>query len=391
MGLKHLQPETEAPKVRRSKRWLLLLLPLILLLAGEGLARAFGPGKAEPSEAGGVLTRDESGLRTLIPNSSYDAGTGRIEINQLGLRGELPDSSRIKIAIVGGDAVFGGRFANTVETIPGFLETQLTLNRLSNRFQVINAGMPGMNLPAARSVVIGKLLEAEVDAIVLMLGHDQMATIAEAAQLDGEAAMISHSEPPTPSAMSNSALWRLLFERSDRPVGIKAQKDSNTDPQAVRVEFAKFASELRKLVKECRAAGIGVVLATEPSVVTSESQELLTKRLDYAARKGLDLGTATRLLADLRAVMGALAGFDDGIWFLDVAKEVATEEDRRTEMREPVPGEAKLYAEDRVLGPGLTKAGIERAARALDRFLISAKPWAQKRAAMTASSRAVGY
>lgn len=380
VALKHLQPETQRPRKRRVWLWI-VLIPVVLLAIGEGLARVLVPAKAQESGLSQIISNVDGHL-ALAPNSTYRAKDGEVRINKFGLRGEVPDSSRIKIAVLGGDSVFNGRIANNQKTLCGILETGLTLNRASNRFQFINAGMPRMTCRDFDDVVSRVLVPEGVQVAVILVGAAELELIMRGGD-SGTAA----NEPPPADASAEpgrgwSVLWDYLSGESGAPAVLQSVRVAPIKgDEAIRLGMRKFAEDIRALVDKCRAAKMGVVLATEPCISMSEGTDLVIARNEAAKAMGFDLVSMARVAENVRAILSALAGMDKGVHFADLARMIASGGDPAG-VGAGVLGskEASLYSEpDAVLGQGLTEAGIARAARLIESVLIETRAWGMSR------------
>jgi len=388
LALKNLHPAHEQ-RPRRSKLWLWVLLPLLLVAAAEGTARVFVPAKAQETGLREIL-HTSNGHVTLAPNTTFKAEDGEVRINAVGLRGDLPDESRIKIAVIGGDSVFNGRIANQTRTLCGQLETGSSLNRASTRFQFVNAGLPGMTTETAKDVVKRVLVPAKVEAVVIMVGHADLALIARGGVLP-TVSPATTAVTDEPTAPSWSVLWDYLMS-SDTAVEQTTSVVNSTNASAdelVRDGIKAFAKSLRALVKECRAAKMGVILATEPCVAMSEGAELILARSDTAKSLGLDLVSMARAVENVRSLLGAMADFDRGVKFADLAHMVSEGDTQAVAAgvraaRPPSKEQTFYAAPDAVLGCGLTEAGIGRVAKLIEKVLLDTRIWGAQRNTVSA-------
>lgn len=372
LALQHLRDDaSERPRGRRW--WLWVLIPILLVGAAELAVRFAEPKQAQDSQAAGVI-RSDGGLLSLQPESSFAAGKDTISINKLGLRGELPDESRIKIAVLGGDAVFNGRIGDRERdsTLTGLLESGLSMNRVSNRFQFINAGVPGLTVSDAKGIVERALLPAGTDLVVLMVGEADLAAIARA----GGSVPSVGTEAPAPGGLGEySALWRLVVGE-----GESVSHGPVADVTALHTGTRAFSAGLRRFVAACRAAKMGVILATEPGILFSESPGLVQLRNEAAHAIGLDVVSLSSTRERVRSLLQAVADGDRGVHYIDLAREVAMDAAEGDAPARPTAKEPSFYASrDPVLLGGLTSAGIARAARALEKFLIRSKAWGARR------------
>lgn len=378
MALKHLQPSAQRPRKRRVWLWI-VLIPVILLAIGEGLARVLVPAKAQESGLSQIISSVDGHL-ALAPNSTYRAKDGEVRINKFGLRGDVPDSGRIKIAVLGGDSVFNGRIANNQKTLCGILETGLTLNRASNRFQFINAGMPRMTCRDFDDVVTRVLVPEGVQVAVILVGAADLELIMRG----GKAGDAPNEPQPSDSSVEPgrgwSALWDYLSSESDGSTVLQSVRVAPVQgDEAIRMGMRKFADDIRALVGKCRAAKMGVVLATEPCISMSEGTDLVIARNEAAKAMGFDLVSMARVGENVRAILSALAGMDRGVHFADLARLIAGGGEAAG-AGALGSKEASLYAEpDAVLGQGLTEAGIARAARLIESVLIETRAWGMSR------------
>jgi hypothetical protein len=380
VALKHLQPTSNGPTKRRVWVWF-VLIPVLMLIVGEGLARVLVPAKAQESGLSHLISND-GGHLSLAPNSTFRARDGEVRINKHGLRGDLPDPARIKIAVLGGDSVFNGHIASSQKTLCGVLETGLTLNRSSNRFQFINAGLPKMTCRDFDDVVSRVLIPEKVDVVVLMVGAAELEMIMRGGKPPAARPTADLQESSVDRGFVWSALWEYLTAAAGSESVLQTASEAPMDgDDAIRQGMKQFGQSMRALVKKCRAAKMGVVLATEPCISMSEGTDLVIARNEAARSMGFDLVSMARVAENVRAILSALAGMDKSVHFSDLARRISGDERLGGETGGMFGSKEKsLYAvPDPVLGQGLTEAGISRVARLIEEVLIETRAWGAQR------------
>ncbi|HLV37165.1 MAG TPA: SGNH/GDSL hydrolase family protein [Spirillospora sp.] len=152
--------------------WRMALSTLMVLLLAEVLARVVlwrSPNLNQPREP--EFGYSVTGYGDLVPNLNrverlYNIRPYFLQTNSAGLRNtdEIRDGVVRILAI--GDSFTYGMYVHNQETFPARLEEVLN-QRLENRVQVLNAGVPGYTIADELSYLLDKGLALEPDVVVL--------------------------------------------------------------------------------------------------------------------------------------------------------------------------------------------------------------------------------
>lgn len=205
----------------------------------------------------------------LIPGE-HRSGPVTASINQDGFAGaELkPDGPDLfRIAAVGDSCTYGD--GNAVHTYPAIMQKILDeRERPGRRYEVVNAGISGMNSELALRRLRTKVLSLEPDLVTIYIGWNDLMKFDPAAQ--------TLSAGASPVARALDHLWlvkglrKLIFFHL-RPY----LRPPATGPESRTGRFADFKPDiyegnLREIIRTVRSIGSQPVLLTLPTVVRPE-------------------------------------------------------------------------------------------------------------------------
>jgi lysophospholipase L1-like esterase len=131
--------------------------------------------------------------RALIPNAHFKSTAGEINVNSHGFRGEEFATSKPKgnyrIFAMGGSTTFGYYPATSSDqtAYPGVLATMLQANRPNpsvDKYEVINAGVPGYSMRTLTQSLLARILFFEPDMVVITEVTNDLARYGNLAGLD---------------------------------------------------------------------------------------------------------------------------------------------------------------------------------------------------------------
>ncbi len=247
--------------------WKSVLFSVVLIAAVLGIAELGVRGWAywlrEDVERFDVAT----GTFTLVPGR-HRSQWGTAVINADGFVGpalEADGPDLWRIVAVGDSCTYGS--ADDIDTYPAMLDALLAeRERPGLRYEVVNAGISGLNSDLALRRLRSKVLPLEPDLVTIYIGWNDLMKFDPLAQQGGSARW-------TGVARLLDRLWlvkglrKLLFFHL-RPV----LRPPATGPESRTGRFADFRpaiyeDNLRAMISESRAAGARVLLLTLPSVV----------------------------------------------------------------------------------------------------------------------------
>jgi len=205
----------------------------------------------------------------LRPNSRGKLFESSISINSRGLRGpEIPEkTNQYRILALGESTTFGSTLARDDTPWPNLLEKLIRQGIASTReVEVLNAGVPGLDLAHNLYRLTNDLLELKPDLIISYHGYNGF-------HLLNDALPLTHGKrPPT---YHPRPLWllaavehraRLSFYRRRLRVRQDFDAASRRDPMTT-----KYAAAYRELIRVAQAAHIRLVLANFSMAVDGHS------------------------------------------------------------------------------------------------------------------------
>jgi|GEM_PF-6583073 len=375
MALKNLTP-SESTK-RRVPRWAIIVLSGIALLGiAEAGARLLAT-ESNGSESNTPSTMAAAAWQMPEANSIFVRGEYKHQLNDLGMRGDLPQSGKHVTAIIGGNAIFAAEASSDDETLPALVQAELRrrpdagkderdrrLAQTDDRFQVINAGSPRITLDDADTWINERALPGGAQAIVLMIGFDDLLAAFADAQSDG-------TTPPAARAIwESSALLSMIFA-GDEDSSTRTTLRSSKDP-AITAALKSIAAKVKRISEACTDNKVGVVIAIEPSIASSQGKGLAPRRLDCARALGLEMKALATTYERLSEMLTAFAGIRAGVFYCDLMSEMTEISD---ESKAPAEDERLYEPWSDQLGMGLSLAGRKRASRAISAALREHVPW----------------
>ena len=207
----------------------------------------------------------------LIPGKGLSANGPIALVNRDGLRGAVAErpKRRIRVLCLGDSVTFGyAPDVNDDTTYPAILGRLLD----SERFEVINGGMPGFGSIDCLNHWIYKLSELTPDYVIILAGWND--------SLHAQP-LVKRPATPGPLAFLNGlALFRLTRElavrlQGPRPPNLKWERSrllnapGPTDPLSDE-EFARSKRVLESLVRACRDQGAVPLVLTYPTFTRPE-------------------------------------------------------------------------------------------------------------------------
>jgi len=338
------------------------LIGIAALLSAEITARIFYDAPHDSADFSNSLIVAE-GYYEFMPRSSYEFEGTKISINEVGMRGDDPDEARIQIALVGGDGVLGSRIKQEIKTLP--LLVQNALDRGSGRFQVLNSGVPRMNLKGAVARLKKLFATTKVRSVVLFVGFEEVWGVVK-----GQAQVLSvNAERSNLESFSMLYAWLTSNEN-----------ESKSENELLRVDDDHFHKSIREItikigniVELCNEHDVGLVLMSEPSVASSRGNALAEARKDTATIAKIDVQSTVRILSQINEILGAFSELNEGVWYLDLAEAMYRKGTRNDAYGRQ---EARLYVlHHPQTGEGLTPAGTRLASKIIYSALERWMPW----------------
>jgi len=231
--------------------------------AAETIVRFWVYFLREPAERFDI----ETGTFVLLPGRHTRLGAGTITVNSRGFVGaefEDPAPSGVtRIVSVGDSCTFGGGTSAT--TYPGQLELQLNESG-KRRFQVINAGIEGLNSDLALRRLVTKVLPLKPDVITIYIGwNDLMKFDPEGQRETPGLAVIARlmDQLWLTKALRKFVFFYLRPHISTPATGATSRTGAFRDYRP-----AVFEQTFRTLVATARRSGARVLVMTLPSVVS---------------------------------------------------------------------------------------------------------------------------
>lgn len=301
-----------AARERLLARLALLLAMSLLFVAAEVGLRVYARFSAYIPKAG-VYDRPHYFLgRLLVPNADFVGRAGSIHINSRGFRGrefEVPKPAGVyRIFALGGSTTFGYYPATSSDdtAYPAVLERLLNNERPAvdaQRFEVVNAGVPGYSARTTLQNLAGRVMFLQPDMIVVYHATNDLARY-------GNELNLTHPllNQFVPMGIADGILdgvlgWsyaaqeirftigRRLFGAlmGAAPGGGDIGRDWKLDSRYPEA----FRRDLRNIVALARTNGIAVVLATQSiafrketdfaNLNAAEKQMMLDKPADFYA------------------------------------------------------------------------------------------------------------
>lgn len=350
-------PVTRTPRFGPVKTVIFSTILMVLFFSvAEGAVRIWVYFFREQAERFDV----ETGTFVLIPGTYARPAREPITINSRGFVGaefEDPRSAGVvRIVTIGDSCTFGG--GSQLSSYPGQLEFRLNEAGV-HRYQVINAGIEGLNSELALRRLVTKILPLKPDIVTVYIGWNDLMKFDPAGQ----------HEVPGLAVVGRTmdrfwlikALRKLVFYYIRPHVYSPVTGPPSRTGAFKSYRPAVFEDTLRTLIETARNAGAQVVVMTLPSVVSSDMTPEEVRRFNvifpyfqsaYAVGDFVDLIAAYNHSIDRIAV-------EQGVMLVDLATEINGRPDRRElffDTMHPNQKGLKLVASilaDRLRRPGL--------------------------------------
>lgn len=282
----------------------------------------------EPAERFDV----ESGTFVLVPGSHARLGAAPIRVNSRGFVGEEFEEPRpagvMRIVSIGDSQTFG--LGTGVETYPAQLAIRLNGGTAEGRYQVINAGIEGLNSELALRRLVSKVLPLAPDVVTVYIGWNDLMKFDPAGQRESPGLAVV--------ARAMDRLWltkglrKLIFYYIRPRVSAPATGPSSRTGAFRHYRPAVFETNLRAIIEAARSAGARVVVMTLPSVVSDDMTLNDLRRANvifpYFA-SAYAVGDFIDLIAAYNDAIRRIAG-EQHVLLVDLAREIDGRPDRRS-------------------------------------------------------------
>jgi lysophospholipase L1-like esterase len=280
-----------------------------------------------PAERFDLMT----GTFILVPGRYPRAGAAPIQVNSRGFVGPEFDEPRApgvaRIVALGDSCTFGQGAGP--ETYPALLSLRLNNGIDQRAYQVINAGIEGLNSELALRRLVSKVVPLRPDIITVYLGWNDLMKFDPMGQVERPGLGIV--------ARAMDRLWLIKGMRKLVFYYIRPRLSSPaTGPASRTGVFSKyrpavFENNLRSIIRVARESGSKLLLLTLPTVVSEDMTLDELRRANvvfpyypsaYAVGDYVDLidayNDAIRTVAET-----------EGVFLVDLAKELDGRPDRR--------------------------------------------------------------
>jgi lysophospholipase L1-like esterase len=182
-----------------------------------------------------------------------------IRTNAEGFRGPAVESGRRNILLVGDSGTFGWRVAEG-EAFPAKLAALLNAQPGSEKWQALNAGVPGYSSHQVREVAERLIRTWKPEVVVICVGNNDPApTVRSDAQLADDRSWAA----PLAAALSHSRLLVWVSEQfqSEKVETFHAKSLADARP---RVSKEELADNLQAMIQAARDAGATPVVLAPP-------------------------------------------------------------------------------------------------------------------------------
>jgi lysophospholipase L1-like esterase len=303
---------------------------LIVLFFGalEGAVRVWVYFFRTPAERFDMVTQ----TFVLVPGVYPRIGAPPIEVNPRGFVGPEfvePRPPGVKRIVALGDSCTFGQ-GTGFETYPAQLSLRLNGGDGVQRYQVINAGIEGMNSELALRRLVSKVTPLKPDIVTVYLAWNDLMKFDPAGQVERPGLGII--------ARVMDRLWlikgmrKLVFYHL-RPA-VSAPRTGPTSRTGAFANYrpAQFERNLRSIIAATRAAEARVVLMTVPSVISDDMTLEDLRRANvvfpyYASAYAV--GDFVDLVASYNRSIRAIARSEE-VLLVDLAKEIDGRPERRS-------------------------------------------------------------
>jgi lysophospholipase L1-like esterase len=241
---------------------------LILLFFGtaEVAVRAWVYLFRAPAERFDIMT----GTFVLVPGEYPRVGAPPIHVNSRGFVGVEFDEPRApgvtRIVTLGDSCTFGQ--GSGLETYPAQLSLRLNNGNSQRRYQVINAGIEGLNSELALRRLVTKVVPLKPDILTVYLGWNDLMKFDPMGQVDRPGLRII--------ARAMDRLWltkgmrKLVFYYIRPRLSAPATGPASRTGVFSKYRPAVFENNLSSIIREARDSGVKVLLLTLPTVVSED-------------------------------------------------------------------------------------------------------------------------
>lgn len=294
----------------------------------EGLLRGWVYLIRDPSERFDTVT----GTFVLIPGSHPRPRARPFQVNRRGFVGaEFEDpvpSGTLRIVALGDSCTFGA--GTELESYPGLLERHLNDAGNRHRYQVINAGIRGLNTEQSLRRLVTKVMPLKPDIVTVYLGWNDLMKFEPMGQAETPGIRIL--------ARVLDQLWlvkgmrKLLFYYLRPLVSAPATGPASRTGVFRDYRPVVFENNLRRILLAARSGGGRVVLLTLPSVVSDDMTPEDLRRASvvfpyYSSAYGV--GDLVDVIAAYNRTIRLIAEREN-VMLVDLASELDTRPDRRT-------------------------------------------------------------
>lgn len=303
------------------------ILMLLFFAAAEAGLRVWVYYFREPAERFDVGT----GTFVLVPGSHARLGAEPIRVNSRGFVGEEFEEPRppgvVRIVSVGDSSTFGQ--GSGVGTYPAQLELRLNGGTGEGRYQVINAGIEGLNSELALRRLVTKVLPLRPDVVTVYIGWNDLMKFDPAGQRESPGLAVV--------ARAMDRLWltkglrKLMFYYFRPHVRSPAIGPSSRTGAFRHYRPAVFETNLGAIIVAARNAGAHVVVMTLPSVVSDEMTLNDLRRANVVFpyfSSAYSVGDFTDLIAAYNDSIRRIAD-EQQVLLVDLAREIDGRPDRR--------------------------------------------------------------
>jgi lysophospholipase L1-like esterase len=305
-----------------------LLIAMAILGAAEALLRGWVYLIRDPSERFDTATN----TFLLVPGNHPRPGGRPLRINSRGFVGdEFEDPVQpgtVRIVAVGDSCTFGA--GTGLGSYPGLLERRLNAAGHGHRYQVINAGIRGLNTELAFRRLVSKVIPLAPDIVTVYLGWNDLMKFEPGGQVEKPGVRIL--------ARALDQLWmvkgirKLLFYYLRPLVSTPATGPASRTGAFRDYRPAVFEGNLEKIILTVKWGGGRVVLLTLPSVVSDDMTAEDLRRANvvfpyYASAYGV--GDMVDVIAAYNRSIRDMARREH-VMLIDLAAELDVRPDRRS-------------------------------------------------------------
>lgn len=272
-----------------------------------------------------------AGTFVLVPGTHRSLMGEAIQINSHGFVGpEFEDPAprgTVRIVTVGDSCTFGQ--GNYLGTYPGQLELRLNNIRGNRRYQVINAGIEGLDSGLALRRLVTKVIPLHPNIITVYIGWNDLMKFDPAGQVSHPGlAIVAHIMD---QLWLIRGLRKVLFYYIRPYIFLPATGPKSRTGKFRHYRSAVFERNLKEIIASGRKAGAKIVLMTLPSVVSDDMDVTDLRQANVIFPyyvSAYAVGDYVDLIAAYNRSIRAIAA-REGVAFVDLASELDRRPDRR--------------------------------------------------------------